>query len=205
MSWEFLVTSVLVILIPSTGLQHTINMGQDKGFKGSLAAAFGCSISIIPFAFICVLGLTALFYANETAFKIVRLLGVIYLLILAVQMSLQNKKNITEKIDEQNTSKFELKFIAPNGILTYNLNPMMWLFFLAFSPQFTWGYFSKPLEQFSSQALVFMALTFGIFTILGAMPSLIQKFIISKPKVQIWLQRIFSIVFAIIILKMTIK
>lgn len=47
-SWEFLMTSLVVILIPGTGVIYTIMYGLTKGAKASIAAAIGCTFGIVP-------------------------------------------------------------------------------------------------------------------------------------------------------------
>jgi hypothetical protein len=48
MSWEFLVTSLIVIASPGTGALFTLAAGLSRGSRASVVAAFGCTLGIIP-------------------------------------------------------------------------------------------------------------------------------------------------------------
>jgi len=43
MSIEFVITSIVVILLPGTGVLYTLAIGVGRGFRPSIAAAFGCT------------------------------------------------------------------------------------------------------------------------------------------------------------------
>nr|WP_240335770.1 LysE family transporter [Raoultella ornithinolytica] len=57
---EFLLTSLLVVLAPGTGTLYTIATGLAAGRRRSFAAAFGCTLGIIPHLLAAVTGLAAL-------------------------------------------------------------------------------------------------------------------------------------------------
>ena len=50
-SIEFLVTSLVVVLIPGTGVIYTVSTGLAQGRKASVFAALGCTIGIVPHTF----------------------------------------------------------------------------------------------------------------------------------------------------------
>ena len=80
MSIEFLITSLIVILLPGTGVIYTLAIGLGRGFRASTIAAFGCTLGIVPSVIASVVGLAALLHASALAFNIVKYLGVLYLL-----------------------------------------------------------------------------------------------------------------------------
>ncbi|PLM49764.1 lysine transporter LysE, partial [Klebsiella michiganensis] len=45
---EFLLTSLIVVIAPGTGTLYTIATGLAAGRGMSFAAAFGCTLGIIP-------------------------------------------------------------------------------------------------------------------------------------------------------------
>ncbi|MEZ4519935.1 MAG: hypothetical protein R3C44_24935 [Chloroflexota bacterium] len=47
-STEFLLTSLIVIVIPGTGVIYTVSMGLFHGRRATVAAAIGCTIGILP-------------------------------------------------------------------------------------------------------------------------------------------------------------
>src|SRR5947209_4661966 len=83
MTTEFLLTSLIVVLIPGTGVVFTISTGLLRGRRASLFAAFGCTAGILPHLGATVLGLAALMHTSAVAFQILKYAGVVYLLYLA--------------------------------------------------------------------------------------------------------------------------
>ena len=47
MSIEFLVTSLIVIVSPGTGVLFTLAAGLARGSRASVVAAFGCTLGIV--------------------------------------------------------------------------------------------------------------------------------------------------------------
>src|SRR5947207_7175671 len=81
---EFLITSLIVILIPGTGVVFTVSTGLVQGRRASIFAALGCTAGIVPHLLATVLGLAALMHTSALAFQVLKLAGVAYLLYLAV-------------------------------------------------------------------------------------------------------------------------
>ncbi|MCW8092260.1 hypothetical protein [Alteromonas sp. ASW11-130] len=67
-SIEFLVTSLVVVLIPGTGVLYTIATGLFIGKRASVVAALGCTLGILPALLASTLGLVALFHTSAIAF-----------------------------------------------------------------------------------------------------------------------------------------
>src|ERR1044071_6100640 len=83
MSLEFLITSLIVIVSPGTGVLYTLAAGLSRGARASVVAAFGCTLGIVPHMAAAVLGLAALLHASALAFHTLKWLGVAYLLYMA--------------------------------------------------------------------------------------------------------------------------
>ena len=47
-SIEFLITSLILVLIPGTGVIYTISTGLFQGARASFSAALGCTLGIVP-------------------------------------------------------------------------------------------------------------------------------------------------------------
>src|SRR5438094_6671464 len=82
-SIEFLITSLIVIASPGTGVLYTLAAGLSRGSRASVVAAFGCTIGIVPHMAAAILGLAALLHASALAFQALKILGVAYLLYMA--------------------------------------------------------------------------------------------------------------------------
>jgi len=57
MSWEFLLTALIVVVSPGTGVLYTLATGLSRGAKASIVAAFGCTLGIVPLMAAAILGL----------------------------------------------------------------------------------------------------------------------------------------------------
>src|SRR5471030_1605963 len=83
MSIEFLVTSLIVVVSPGTGVLYTLATGLSRGARASIVAAFGCTIGIVPHMAAAITGLAALLHTSALAFQAFKYLGVAYLLYMA--------------------------------------------------------------------------------------------------------------------------
>ena len=85
MTAEFLLTALVVCLIPGTGVIYTLAIGLGQGRWPSVWAAFGCTLGIVPHIAAAALGLAAVLHASALLFTVVKVAGVAYLLWLAWQ------------------------------------------------------------------------------------------------------------------------
>src|SRR3954465_11183589 len=83
MSLEFLVTSLIVIVSPGTGVLFTLAAGLSRGSRASVVAAFGCTLGIVPHMAAAIMGLAALLHTSAVAFQVFKYVGVGYLLYMA--------------------------------------------------------------------------------------------------------------------------
>src|ERR1043166_8643104 len=83
MSIEFLITSLIIVASPGTGVLYTIAAGLSRGSQASVVAAFGCTLGIVPHMAAAILGLAALLHTSAVAFQTFKYAGVAYLLYMA--------------------------------------------------------------------------------------------------------------------------
>ena len=83
MSLDFLLTSLIVIVSPGTGVLFTLAAGLSRGRRASVVAAFGCTLGIVPHIAAAVLGLAAVLHTSALAFQTLKVLGVAYLIYMA--------------------------------------------------------------------------------------------------------------------------
>ena len=85
MTLQFLLTALGVVIAPGTGVIYTLALGLGQGRRASFAAAFGCTVGIVPHLLAAALGLAAILHTSAVLFTIVKFAGVAYLLYLAWQ------------------------------------------------------------------------------------------------------------------------
>lgn len=198
MSLEYFLTSLVVILLPGTGVLYTMAAGLSDGFRASVAAALGCTLGIVPAAAASILGLAAIFHTSAVAFLVIKYLGVAYLFYMA--WSILREDGVLE-IDETKiqTSHFRT---AINGALLNALNPKLSLFFLAFLPQFLPAEQSSSIASLAVLALIFMVMTFIVFVMYGAFASTARTYVIESPRIMMWCKRGFAGTFAFLGMKL---
>ncbi|MDN3556256.1 LysE family translocator [Halomonas maura] len=197
-SIDFLLTSLVVVLIPGTGVLYTVATGLFVGKRASLFAAFGCTLGIIPALLASAFGLAAIFHTSALAFQVVKYAGAAYLLYLAWQMwrsSGQLSVN-SEKTGTKYTS------IILKGFLINILNPKLSIFFLAFLPQFIPSTVDSALVSMLALGLAFMFMTFSVFIVYGFLSASFSEFIVKSKKSSIAIQKIFATSFAALGLKL---
>lgn len=192
LSTDFLLTSLVVVLIPGTGVVYTVSNALFLGWRASIAAAFGCTAGIVPHLTASILGLSAVLHMSALAFQTIKYAGVLYLLYLAWSMW---RDTGTLKLDAPSCKK-GLWQIATRGFLINILNPKLSIFFLAFLPLFVSPYSSSPTFQMLTLSVVFMAMTLIIFILYGLSANAVRKHVVDSPKATTWLQRSFASIFA---------
>jgi threonine/homoserine/homoserine lactone efflux protein len=154
---SFLLTSLIVVLIPGTGVLYTISTGLTLGKRASTFAALGCTAGIVPHLVATILGLSAVMHTSALAFQVLKVAGVLYLFYLAT-MTWRDKTAFALDQTPQHATAGGLVIKA---LLLNILNPRLTLFFLAFLPQFIRHDRPAPLLQLLTLSGVFMAMTFG--------------------------------------------
>jgi threonine/homoserine/homoserine lactone efflux protein len=190
-SIEFLVTSLIVIVSPGTGVLYTLAAGLSRGSRASVVAAFGCTLGIVPHMAAAILGLAALLHTSALAFHTLKYLGVAYLLYMAWS-ALRERGALRVEPEVGARSAMQVTVTA---ILINILNPKLSIFFLAFLPQFVSATEPHPLSRMLVLSGVFMALTFVVFVGYGLFAASIRNHIISRPRVLTWMRRTFAAAF----------
>jgi len=192
LSTEFLLTSLVVVLVPGTGVIYTVSTGLIAGARSSVAAALGCTAGILPHLAASILGLSAIMHMSSLAFQVIKLAGAAYLIYLAWSMWRE-----TGGLVFNTTGKRKgLWKIATRGFLINILNPKLSIFFLAFLPLFVTPRASSPLVQMLWLSIVFMGMTLIIFIFYGLTAHAVRSWISNRPIWMARLQRSFAVLFA---------
>jgi threonine/homoserine/homoserine lactone efflux protein len=187
-SIEFLVTSLIVIATPGTGVLYTLAAGLARGSRASVVAAFGCTLGIIPHMAAAILGLAALLHTSALAFQTLKYLGVVYLLYMAWNtLREQGALSVEPDVAPRSTRQ-----VIVSAILINILNPKLSIFFLAFLPQFVSANDPQTLSRMVGLSAVFMLLTFIVFAGYGLGAAALRRQVISRPRVLTWMRRVFA-------------
>jgi len=192
MSFQFLLTALVVVLAPGTGVIYTLAIGLGQGRWPAIAAAFGCTFGIVPHLLAATFGLAALLHTSALLFQIVKFAGVAYLLYLAYQaLRSGGALSVSRRRDVDSAWR-----IAKRGALINILNPKLSIFFLALLPPFLSGNAATAAAEMIGLGAIFMGLTFAVFVLYGVFAAAARDWILASERAMRWLNRGFATIFA---------
>jgi len=191
MSLDFLITTLIVVIAPGTGVLFTLAAGLSRGAKASIVAAFGCTLGILPHMAAAITGLAALLHTSALAFQTLKYVGVAYLLWMAWQTL---KETGALRVETEVAPRSARRTVL-QAILINVLNPKLSIFFFAFLPQFVTPGEPHALARMLEMSGVFMGLTFAVFVVYGVFAAALRAHVISRPRVMTWMRRTFAAAF----------
>jgi threonine/homoserine/homoserine lactone efflux protein len=187
-STAFLVTSLVVVASPGTGVLYTVAAGLSSGRRASIVAAFGCTLGIVPHIAAAIVGLAALLHTSAIAFQTLKYLGVAYLLYLAWR-TLREQGGLLVEADDTDRSSLD---VIVSAIAVNVLNPKLSIFFVAFLPQFVATDEPNRLSHMLELSVLFMLLTFVVFVVYGLFAAALRRHVTTRPRVLTWMRRTFA-------------
>jgi threonine/homoserine/homoserine lactone efflux protein len=175
MSIEFLLTSLIVVVSPGTGVLYTLAAALSHGARAGVIAAFACTLGILPHMAAAITGLAALLHTSALAFQTLKYLGVAYLLYIAWS-TLKERGPLRLK---QNTGARSVSQVIVSGILINILNPKLSIFFFAFLPLFVSADEPHALARMLELSAVFMALTFVVFVAYATFAAAVRNHVVA--------------------------
>ena len=186
MSVEFLLTSLVVVLIPGTGVVYTVSSSIGGGRRRGLFAAIGCTLGIIPHMLAAMLGLSGIMQAGSADFEVVRWAGVVYLVFMGVSMI---RDAGTLPLDDGNAPVDPMRLVVQRGILLNLLNPKLTLFFFAFLPQFLDASLGLLDTKLIGLGGIFMLMTLAVFAVYALASAAIRDLVLAAPVARRWIER----------------
>jgi len=148
----FLISSLVLTLMPGPDILFVINQSLENKKKGFLISIGLCSGLIIHTSFL-VLGLSAFIENNENLIIYLKYFGALYLFYLAF-IELKSKKKSVEK----NSRSYFLR-----GFYMNLINPKVLLFFIAYFPNFLFSDKILISLQFLILGSIFIAQALIVF------------------------------------------
>lgn len=200
LSLEFLLTTLIVVLIPGTGAIYTGSTGLFYGRRAGVAAALGCTLGIVPHLLVSIFGLSFILHMSVVVFQGLKFVGALYLLYFAWAMW-QEHGALTFG---STSSEQSLHQIARKAVLLNLLNPKLTIFFLAFLPASISPEVASPLAELLLLSLVFMTMTLVIFAGYGVLASSVRQRVVDSPGFITWLRRSFAAMFAALAVRLAL-
>ncbi|QXT39725.1 LysE family translocator [Gymnodinialimonas ceratoperidinii] len=193
-STQFLLTALVVVIAPGTGVLYTLALGLGRGRRAALWAALGCTLGIVPHLLAATLGLAAVLHASALLFNVVKFLGVGYLLYLAWS-ALRSGGALNV---EPSTRVEPGPAIARRGALINILNPKLSIFFLSLLTPFLSGNPATVTQETLILGAIFMAMTFAVFVLYGLFAATARRYILGSARIMAWMNRSFAAIFALL-------
>jgi len=130
----FLVAALLVGISPGPGMLYAVARGVSQGTRGAVVAVLGLSAGSFINCLVAATGLAAVISASAIAYDIVRYLGAVYLVYLAVRTlraAPPDHLQVDRLPNQDSASR-----IFSQALITNVINPKSALFYLSFVPQF---------------------------------------------------------------------
>ena len=193
MNATFLLTSLVIVATPGTGVLYTVAAGLSRGNRAGLIAAFGCTLGIVPHLAAAVTGTAALLHASGVAFEVVKFLGVAYLLYMAVA-TWRDKHALAVEPDADAAARSARRIVG-SAVLVNLLNPKLTIFFFAFLPQFVPQHDPNGLVKMLALSAVFMLMTFVVFALYGLFAAAARQHVVNRPRIVNRIRRLFAVSF----------
>jgi threonine/homoserine/homoserine lactone efflux protein len=179
---EFAIASLVLIALPGPDqaliMRNALVGGRTAGVRTMLGGASGLTLH----AGAAALGVSALLATSAAAYSTLKLVGIAYLLYLAVKMLL-SARTPTEPEQEAAAGR-----PFAQGFVSNALNPKVALFFLTFVPQFlpdTGATLPVSLALSAIFAAIYLAWFSGLVTLVGLASDALRR-----PRVKAWTERI---------------
>ncbi len=204
MSIQFLITALVVVIAPGTGVIYTLAVGLAQGRRAALIAALACTVGIVPHLLAAISGLAAVLHSSALLFQVVKFAGVAYLLYLAWQ-TLRHDGALSVSGDRNAQGGQSAWIIARRGVTLNLLNPKLSLFFLALLPPFLSGDPATTTHELLMMGAVFMVLTLAVFALYGIFAAAARDRLLGSARVMRWLNRGFAAIFAALAARLAIE
>ena len=128
----FFVTIFPISMMPGINMTYAMSVGMSLGYRHSFFVMAGQLLAIAFVSFSCMLGVGAVLYHFEYAFKVLNIIAGLYMLYLGAmlffgkgELSITNVSNLPSK-----------KQMFINGFIVSVSNPKAWIFLSALLPTF---------------------------------------------------------------------
>ena len=188
---SFSIATLFLALTPGPDNLYVISQSLTNGTKRGIATTIGLISGCIVHTTLLAFGVSAIIAASETIFYGLKIIGACYLLFLAYKVYRSNPL-----VDFKNkVSKKTYLQLFKQGVIMNLVNPKILIFFLAFFPGFLWDEFQNTIYQFYVLGIVFMTISFLVFSSLAILAGYISTALNENKNISILLKWIQVIVF----------
>lgn len=168
----------IIVISPGPDNILALSRGLSQGSVAAAVSSLGAAGGIMVHTVAATFGLSLLMQTSEMLFWTIKLAGAAYLIYLGVK-ALRAKDLVTIR----RADHLPLRKVLTVGFFSNVLNPKPGLFVLAFLPQFADSARGSVQVQMLVYGGIFAALTFMVFSIVGAFAARLSGWLVSRPVV----------------------
>lgn len=199
-SWTFVLTCLLLAVVPGPSFAVLINQSVRHGRAAGLATVLGNTTGLLIWAVASAFGLTALVQASEVAFVALKVIGAIYLCWLGVRTLIRSRSTAAAPTTPDASGGPLAAFRA--GTITNLANPKAAVLYLALLPQFL-PVDGNVLADTFVLAAVQMAISASWYALVVVAIGLVRR-TLSRPAVQARVEQISGVVLVGLGLRMVV-
>jgi threonine/homoserine/homoserine lactone efflux protein len=194
----FVPAALALNLTPGADMLFCLAQGLRGGRGPALAAAAGVSAGGMVHVTLAGLGLAALITTVPWAFAVIRVIGVTYLVWLAVH-------TLRTPLQQRDTPPVRPRRAFRDGLIVNLTNPKVILFILAFVPQFVDPQAGAILGQFLVFGLVLGVGGFVVNGLVGASAATLGRALAQNARLDIGLRSVTAILFGGLALRLALQ
>ncbi|CAM3831407.1 LysE family translocator [Kibdelosporangium persicum] len=190
----FAVASALISLAPGPDMMFIIANGIARGRRAGVIAALGMSTGIAIHTVAAAAGLGALLAAAPAVLDVMRVLGAVFLVYLAVT-TLRASRKAAAAPAETPVPQRSLRRMYTMAVLTNLSNPKVILFYLAFFPQFISQDGWPAWAQFLLLGAILICVGLSVDATVGFLSGALSEFLVRRPAIRRWMDRVSAAIF----------
>lgn len=152
----FTLASIVLALTPGPDMTLFLSKTVAQSRVAGLASLAGASTGVVIHSVLVAAGLSVLLAASVVAFTVLKVVGALYLVYLAVDAIRHGSSlNLDRKAPPE-----PIRTVFLKGLLIDLLNPKVIIFFVTFLPQFV-----SPTDPHAAKKMLFLGLVFAAINI----------------------------------------
>lgn len=188
---SFSIATLALAISPGPDNIYVLTQSLANGTKSGIATSIGLMSGCIVHTTLLAFGISAIITASEHVFYGIKVLGACYLLYLAYKIY-KSDARISWSNDAPKKSNVQL---FKTGVIMNLVNPKVMIFFLAFFPGFLWDKEGNTVVQFYVLGIIFMVVSFFVFSGIALLAGHISEFIKKGKGVGVFLKWLQIVVF----------
>lgn len=197
----FLTASVALALAPGPDNIFVLTQSALHGRKAGILVTLGLCTGLLVHTAAVSLGVAAIFQTSALAFNLLKIVGALYLLYLAVQAF---RAGATQ-LDQEGQTKLAWQKLYTRGIIMNITNPKVAVFFLAFLPQFADPAIGSITVQMLMFGALFIVTTLLVFGAVAWFAGFFGEWLKRSEKAQIMMNRVAGTVFTGLALRLALS